>query len=480
MEPIEIEEANIELDEEECEIDNDALSLIQMNDVKTNENRTGTLTSSEELNKIYEPLFNIVEGIKIYDGTTLATRHECSNMINYYKTLAIHGEKLFTDLIPSTLTGQGGFSNISFMEEDLIKLLKFEDDNIMKIHCNYGCLVHPMYKKIHEVEKKKKEEEKKKKLLTKVGKQGRKIQGDGSCFSSQITFYVRHPDLLSRGPPKEKKRKYKRAPKKNKETKNKDNDHEELKELKEETLEELKEEPAKELKEEKVKELKEESEVDMSLADEIYKVKLFRNGVFQVAGITNPEMTDLIKPINILRNYLQHYFPNKIEILCFTSVMRNYKIELLNKYYHIDLNQVEEIIKMEKENPKFMQVWNSFINILPKPCRSTFQNYLTVPNPLRIAEIGYNVEIRPSLNIKFYWPYTDVSSKKRTTIKILKKGKINLDSCISEFEVKKFYYFFEYLFNKYHNRILCDIRLINNNTDVDTSECSEDSIYDDD
>ena len=506
----------------------------------------------ETYNAFHEYIYDTINCIKIYDGTTLALRARYANSINYYKNLTRFGEKLFSELIPSTLTAQGEIHGIIFMEEDLIKVLKIPEQSIMKITCNYGSIVHPDYV-IHDKVLMARKAEQKAKKEKDPERTKRRMQGDGSCFSSQITFYVKHPDIVCK-PQVEVVKKSKRGRKQKNpstvnQTVNQDvnqttNQTESKTEVK--SIEQTENKtPAKKPRGRKPKvpkgtvneivnlsivstpnttsNVSENKEPTINLTDtsntilnaisttsnatsnltetksevkaplyqytaeelaaaeefsaDIYKIKLFRNGVFQVAGVTQPDMSDLFKPIGILHQYLQPYFANPIKIDRFISVMRNYKVKLLNKHYHIDLEKCEKIIGNEKNNEAYNRIWDAWLNVLPRYAQLQYMNYIKKPNPMQITSITYNTERCFSLNIKFSRP-SIVDPTKEVTVKLLKKGKINFDGGNSQQEIEEIYHWLEYLYNKHHDDMLCDIRLVNNETDPDTSDCSAVSIYD--
>ena len=55
--------------------------------------------------------------------------------------------------------------------------------------------------------------------------------------------------------------------------------------------------------------------------------------------------------------------------------------------------------------------------------------------------------------------------QKKTTVKLLKKGKINFDGGNSEYEVKELYYWLEYIYYQYRKQILVEIASIKNEYD---------------
>jgi hypothetical protein len=248
-------------------------------------------------------------------------------------------------------------------------------------------------------------------------KSRRKVQGNGKYFSSQITFLIEHPDLLD---------------------------------------------PTKE---------------DTPANHAHYKIKLFRNGVFQVPGIRDPSMLDLVKPIRILREYLEYNFAEDVQVMKFTAVMRNYKACLLNKYYHVNLEKLEEIILREKTNSLYQLYVDYMLLGMVDTARDNVKLMLSNFNPMNIAEMTYNTDRCFCLIIKFYRPSL-FDPNKKTTVKLLKKGKINFDGGNSEQEIKELYAWIEYIYTKHHKQILFDIRDIVNTNDDSSSECDEPSIYD--
>lgn len=364
-----------------------------------------------ELNQnLYDKLnYNIIDGVKIYTGTTNYSYNKIRNNIEYYKNMINPSQKIFNELIPSTLTAKGQFSNIDFIEEDIIDMLQPpEGGYILKIGCNYGVIINlnPNYT---EPAVRVRLSNRGRKPKTKI-KSKRKLQGSGKFFSSQITFEIFNPDN-----------------------------------------------------------------------NKIYKIKLFRNGRFQVPGVNKPDMSDLIKPITILRDYLRREFvDDNINILYFISVMRNYICRIQNPNILIRLGELETLFKNEKEidetHPAYEFIENTNMDIL---CKTDIQDYIGKKNnEIGIAEIQNNCERYFGLILKFYRP---VSWKinKRTTIKILRSGKINIDGGNSVEESFQLYHWLEHIFSKHTSSILFNTTsLISDESDYDIGSC--DSIYDDD
>ncbi len=192
-----------------------------------------------------------------------------------------------------------------------------------------------------------------------------------------------------------------------------------------------------------------------------YKIKLFRNGVFQVPGIRDPTMKDLVKPIKILRDYLAHNFAEDIQVSNFSAVMRNYKSSLINKFYHISLERLEEIIWSLKVDVKYDLFMSSMLRRYQDKHKNAIKDLLTNYNPMGIAEITYNPDRCFCLIIKFYRP-SIIDKDKKTTLKLLKKGKINFDGGNSEQEIQELYYWLANLYHQHKDTLLFDVRSIKN------------------
>ena len=193
----------------------------------------------------------------------------------------------------------------------------------------------------------------------------------------------------------------------------------------------------------------------------IYKIKLFRNGVFQVPGVKDPSMSDLIEPINALKKYLSINFCKDVQIMNFMAVMRNYKARLLNENLHVDLEKLEECIKKEKNYDLFKPYIKYITKNIPSDIKKKMMSFIGKTNPLNVAEVSYNTDRCFCLILKFYRPMPGDNTKK-TTVKLLKKGKINFDGGNSEYEVQELYYWLEYIYIKYKDIILIDITNIKN------------------
>lgn len=348
--------------------------------------------------------YNIVDGIKIYTGTTPELRERYIRSINYLKSL-VKNEELFSKPVPSTLTSSGEMSNISFIEKDIFDMLDNPTGNIMLIGCNYGEKFNPLYEPPKKEKKSGRGRKPKPKIKTK-----RKSQGTGNYFASQITFVIRHP----------------------------------------------------------------ETKID-------YKMKLFRNGVFQVPGIKDPEMRDLIKPCIILRSYLAKNFFEDVQIMNFNAVMRNYKSRIIDECYRADLSYLEDVINFYKSYKICEPLLKKTLRPLQSRDVERVMSFCGKSNIFNIAEVNYNTDKNFCLNLKFYRPIPNDPTKK-TTVKLLKKGKINFDGGNSSYEMLELYYWLKYVYITFKDLILVDINKITNEYDIEALKKVQidEAIYSDD
>jgi hypothetical protein len=354
--------------------------------------------------KMAEVEFKVIEGIKIYTGTTRAIREKCEKSIKYFKVLNSGKKRILYKPQPSTLTAQGLMSNISFDEKDIIDILSEPTGQIMLIGCNFGEKYNVDYKAPEIVKKSGRGRKPKPKVEKK-----RRSQGNGKYFSSQVTFVIKHPD----------------------------------------------------------------SAVN-------YKIKLFRNGVFQVPGVKDPSMSDLVKPIMILKDYLAYNFGEDVQVMNFMAVMRNYKAKLYNQELRVDLTYLEDIINYNKNYKLFEPYLKHYIKPFRPHAQAKLMKFIGKTNLLNIAEINYNTDKCFCLNIKFYRPMP-FDQKKKTTVKLLKKGKINFDGGNSELEMLELYYWLTYIYTIFENEILIDTRQIKNeyNTKKMLTVDVNDAVYSD-
>jgi len=138
----------------------------------------------------------------------------------------------------------------------------------------------------------------------------------------------------------------------------------------------------------------------------IYKVKVFRNGTLAIPGGLSPDLSDVKEIVSVVQSSLEDYIVDTIVLRELYPIMRNYKFEIMGGFY-INMPVLHNLFVQKKEE-------HSIVNI------------------------NYDVERYPGLIIKFNTP-TKRNPKKRTTIKIFQRGKVNIDSAISE-EGALYYY----------------------------------------
>jgi hypothetical protein len=257
----------------------------------------------------------------------------------------------------------------------------------------------------------------------------------------------------------------------------------------------------------------------------ITKLKVFRNGRFQIPGGLMPDMSDLIDSIKTLQLYFDHILfadaklktleenvllktleenvllktleeivplttqttsqttTIKVGIVYVISVMRNYTSRITNTdddSRTIMLQKLEDIFCDEKamqtnaNKSHYVALFNELQ--LPQYIEHKIYNYCNT-GFYAISEISFNSERYPGLLVKFLRPIPENPTKK-ITVKILSSGKINFDGCTSELEVTEIYYWLQYIFNKYWSEIIHDSteklnEIISSDTDSDYE-----SIYD--
>jgi hypothetical protein len=218
--------------------------------------------------------------------------------------------------------------------------------------------------------------------------------------------------------------------------------------------------------------------------NKIYKIKLFRNGGFQVPGVKRPDMKDLIMPLTILRDYLRtEFLDDNIEISYIISVMRNYICRISDHSNKIRLNSLETLLNQIKDNKFLKKKYNiidNWLSIIPNVnIINNIKKYIGIIDPIGIAEIQHNSERYFGLIIKFYRP-VPWEPNKRTTIKILRSGKINIDGGNSINEVYELYYWLENLFSDNIETIIYKPEPDNTYYSDEYDIGSGRSIYDDD
>jgi hypothetical protein len=208
---------------------------------------------------------------------------------------------LFTMPINTTTTMEGFLSNVRFHEKDLLDELDV-DAEIVTIRCNFGKLIFAGYTapvKVRTTNRGRKKKERVKKL--------RKKQGEGTDFSSQMTFIIRATDELDangRVPPN----------------------------------------------------------------SVVYKFKAFRNGMIQLPGARPESIEEIIicaKKLEKIFNFHLHPFEQNLALRTslthLNPVMKNYKftIKLANNHI-IDQTLLYNILiqerRMQRDTPRIFMI----------------------------------------------------------------------------------------------------------------------------
>lgn len=209
-----------------------------------------------------------------------------SGAMEEFKSVKFEESDIFTEPVTTTITMEGFLTNVWFHEAELIQSL-LPDEWIVVIRCNYGKLIYPGYQepiKIKTSNRGRKKKEKKRKQ--------RKIQGAGTDFNSQVTFFVRSgldPDY-----PED-----------------------------------------------------EEGIVHVPSSARVYKFKIFRTGKLQLPGVQPALIDDVISGVGRLTQLLEHYTgkPDKpIRVVNLNPVMKNYRFNLKLGDKIIDLPGLFELL----------------------------------------------------------------------------------------------------------------------------------------
>lgn len=146
--------------------------------------------------------------------------------------------------------------------------------------------------------------------------------------------------------------------------------------------------------------------------DKYYKIKVFRNGTVEIPGGLDPSMKDITSAVHVVADKLKNCFMEDVKVVELYSIMRNYKFEMIDKEFRVNINNLYNIF-VENQKHENLKVGN-------------------------ITEIKYNVERYPGLIVKFSTPI-DRNKNKQTTIKMFQSGKVNIDGAVSE-QCANYYY----------------------------------------
>jgi hypothetical protein len=216
--------------------------------------------------------------------------------------------------------------------------------------------------------------------------------------------------------------------------------------------------------------------------NKIYKIKCFRTETFNVPGILKKDMSDVLPILYELRDYHREMnLCDDIKISDIHPFLINYKCRIVNTNLLIELQAVIDLLTEMKKDPhdkkKIYGYMKKSNNITPK-MRNIINKYIPI-NRFDIAELKYEAERFPSgITIKFWRPSLRIKKPKdlhaRSTIKVFKSNKFNLDAVKSEQEVYDLYIWLNDLFSTYKSRIIFDL---SKDSDSSSSEYDSDSEF---
>jgi hypothetical protein len=154
-----------------------------------------------------------------------------------------------------------------------------------------------------------------------------------------------------------------------------------------------------------------------------HRMKLFRSGVYQMAGITQVNLEDAIEPIEIVYEYLLKSFPDIVPCPI-SSILRNYKCSLKDQYARIRINTLYNIVIpfTNKANAHFN--YQAILTKLDEELREIIKVRIqkecgSIINIVQINESNSTLKLKRTRK-----------DGKSTTVEIHKSGKININACL--------------------------------------------------
>lgn len=148
------------------------------------------------------------------------------------------------------------------------------------------------------------------------------------------------------------------------------------------------------------------------------------------------------------------------------------------KEYNREHGIVEET-KVEQNETKIEEVEQCKVNEIEENKKEPTHN----PNAYKFNHYSNKYQTRPRKPYKVQKQTKNTKNNKntdkKTTIKLLKKGKINLDNCDSEYGAMMLYLWIQYVYLKYKDTVLMDISTIKNVVDPESEGEEYKSEYDD-
>lgn len=210
--------------------------------------------------------------------------------------------------------------------------------------------------------------------------------------------------------------------------------------------------------------------------DKIWKIKVFNTGTIHVPGCKDVLFRDAMPVVNYLLKYLKNIYciHKPLKITNIEAVLRNYKsgiilddpiinrdhfCNFLNRYINegFESNIIREYIKTDIHMKQLFPA-----NVIRNRIAKLFPN-----NSIGVLQLANNIESGPSfisiklLRPKKYWGSPPVPANKirkqldqKTTMKIFKKGLINIVGGKSIREIKDIYNWFKEFVGHYYKFFL--------------------------
>ncbi len=154
-------------------------------------------------------------------------------------------------------------------------------------------------------------------------------------------------------------------------------------------------------------------------------------------------MSDIKYSIKSVIDFLSNVLNKEVDIVNLYSTMRNYKTSLKDKNKKVNLTILYGLLRNKSE----------------EEC-----HYME-----NVVEIKFNPERYEGLTIKFSTP-TDYDNKKKTTIKLFRSGKINIDGAISEEDADKHYMWISDVYYELKDQILYEPKKSDSESSSDSGD----------
>ena len=158
-----------------------------------------------------------------------------------------------------------------------------------------------------------------------------------------------------------------------------------------------------------------------------YKCKIFKNGTVGIPGGLFPSLIDIIDATNVAKDKLSVVLGTDIKIVGLYTILRNYKFNMIDTSKRINLQRLYNILlNMQTNNDPFVS---------------------------DMYQLILNNERYQGLKLKFPTP-TEKNPDKKTTIKIYRSGKINIDGAISDDSARYYNIKIMKIFDKYKDLVI--------------------------